>query len=66
MVGFFKGIIEVESREDKYHYTEKKKGLLADLVRKLKKISVKKTGKEINVDLEELGNAMARKRLRSN
>lgn len=61
VVGYFKGIIEVESREDKYKYTQRKQQLLEDLVRKLKQISMAKLGKEITVDLEALGNAMDRK-----
>lgn len=39
VVGYFKGIVEVESREDKYNYSERKKELLADLIDKLKRIS---------------------------
>ena len=62
MVGFFKGIVEVESREDKYAYNERKRELLDELVDKLKRISAKKSGREIDVDLEALGNAMDRKR----
>lgn len=63
VVGYFKGIVEVESREDKHAYAERKKELLAELVDKLKGISMKRTGREIVVDSEALGDAMARKRL---
>jgi len=39
VVGYFKGIVEVESREDKYAYNERKRELLDDLIDKLKRIS---------------------------
>jgi len=38
-VGTFKGIIEVESRDDKAAYTERKTELIKELIESLKKIS---------------------------
>jgi hypothetical protein len=41
-VGFFKGIIEIESREDKIKYRDQKKKLIQELEERVKKISAVK------------------------
>jgi hypothetical protein len=39
VVGYFKGIIEIESKDDKVKYRRLKKELIEDLIEKLKFIS---------------------------
>lgn len=63
MVGFFKGIIEVESKEDKQNYKVKKAQLIDTLQSLLKQISMAKIGREITIDVETLGSAVERRKL---
>ena len=62
VVGFFKGIIEVESKEDKINYKRRKDMLIDNLCQLVGQISKKKIGKEIEIDLEALGSAMERRK----
>jgi len=61
VVGYFKGIIEIESKEDKVLYRQRKKELIEDLIRKLKKISNMKMRSEMEIDIDKLGCAIERR-----
>ena len=61
VVGFFKGIIEIESKEDKIEYKRKKTMLIENLISLLKQISKIKLKEEIDIDIEALGSPEERK-----
>ena len=63
-VGYFKGIIEVEAKEDKIEYQRKKKFLINRLISLLEEIG-KKKGEEVHIDVEALSSAMERRKLMS-
>mmetsp|Transcript_15455 Transcript_15455/g.26147 ORF Transcript_15455/g.26147 Transcript_15455/m.26147 type:complete len:262 (+) Transcript_15455:392-1177(+) len=65
IVGFFKGIIEVESKEDKANYKMRKNMLIDNLVEMVQRISREKTGKEILFKIEQLSDAMERRKFES-
>ena len=52
VVGYFKGIVEVESHEDREQYDELKAFLVADLVNKVNQVSLMKTKKELMIDVD--------------
>jgi hypothetical protein len=54
IVGFFKGIIEIESKEDKINYNRKKTMLIENLISLLKQISKLKLKEEIQIDVKAL------------
>ena len=54
MVGRFKGIVTVQSEEDKKEYQEQKHSLIHDLKHKLNKLSLKRRGVAQELKLEKL------------
>jgi hypothetical protein len=53
-VGKFKGIVTVQSENDKIAYLERKADLIHTLKTKLNTLSIKKTGKPVELKLEKL------------
>ena len=62
-VGYFKGIVEIESRQDKEEYKVKKTALIEQLIKNLNELSKRKTGKEIKIETDKLESAMERRKL---
>mmetsp|Transcript_9559 Transcript_9559/g.9180 ORF Transcript_9559/g.9180 Transcript_9559/m.9180 type:complete len:170 (+) Transcript_9559:357-866(+) len=54
VMGKFKGIVQVQSEEDKNEYNERKSQLIHDLKVKLNSLSLKKVGKPVELNLEKL------------
>lgn len=61
-VGFFKGIIEIESKTDRQAYTEKKEKLIEELLRYLDKLSMIKLRQKFEFDRDSLGTSAGRKK----
>jgi hypothetical protein len=53
-VGRFKGIITVQSEQDRKAYAERKSELIHGLKMKLNQLSLKKTGKPVDLKLEKM------------
>ena len=64
VVGYFKGIVEVESREDRYEYNQTKARLVQTLIKKVGQLSKKKTGKEFLIDVDLIEDPQERKKLK--
>lgn len=54
IVGRFKGIVTVQSKQDREDYLQRKMELLHDLKLKLNALSLKKTGKPLELNLEKM------------
>lgn len=54
IVGKFKGIVTVQSEKDRLDYLERKTQLIHDLKVKLNTLSLKKTGKPVELKIEKL------------
>lgn len=54
VVGKFKGVVTVQSEEDKLHYAERKADLIHNLKMKLNQLALKRTGKGIEFNLEKM------------
>lgn len=63
VVGFFKGIVEVESHKDRDDYDDRKAFLVADLVDNLNKISLMKLKEEFVIDVDLIEDPLERKKL---
>jgi hypothetical protein len=61
IVGFFKGLIEIESKEDKINYKRLKTMLIENLISLLKQISKLKLKEEIEIDIQALGSPEERR-----
>lgn len=64
IVGYFKGIVEVESRQDRYDYNEKKAKLVETLIKKINEVSKKKTGQELTIDVDLIEDPQERVKLK--
>ena len=62
-MGSFKGVIQVQTKQAKADYNEKKEQLISDLKKKIDTLSKKLTGKPLEIDTEELANITERKKL---
>ena len=52
VVGFFKGIVEVESRHDRAEYDRRKAELVTELVDKVNQLSLKERNEELKIDVD--------------
>ena len=64
VVGYFKGIVEVESRHDRYDYDQKKAQLVTELIDKVNQISLKEHNEELKIDVDKIENPQERKRIK--
>lgn len=64
VVGYFKGIIEVESKSDRENYQRTKKKLLDELIKHIKDYTRKESpdGREMNVDIDSLADTEERRK----
>jgi len=62
-VGYFKGIVEIESKEEREAYKVKKTALINELIEHLNEISKKMTGEKMDIDTQALESAMERRKL---
>lgn len=62
IVGYFKGIIEIEAKDDKEAYLIKKEKMINDLKTWVNEIAVLKTGRRFQVDTQLLASAMERRK----
>lgn len=62
MVGRFKGIVTVQSEHDKKAYAERKSELIHNLKLKINQLSLKKTGKPIELKMEKMDSMEGRQK----
>lgn len=59
-MGYFKGIVEIEAKEDKAKYQIEKKQLVDDLKANINKISMQQRSKPLPIDTSVLGDPQER------
>ena len=63
-MGYFKGIVEIEAKEDKAKYQIEKKQLVDDLKANINKISMQQRSKPLPIDTSVLGDPQERQKLK--
>jgi len=64
VVGYFKGVVEIEAKEDKAEYQKVKKELVDALKAKINKISMQQRSKPLLIDTTVLGDPQERQKLK--
>ena len=62
VVGYFKGIIEIESKQDKDQYEKDKKSEISILKSNVKGISQMKKGEDLLIDIDSLDNPLEKRK----
>ena len=66
VTGYFKGVVQIESMEDKQAYQRKKAEIISELQANINQLSQKVLGKPMTVDVEKLGSAQDRLKFETN